>query len=88
MPAELRVGSQLVVIGTMLAWKKCQRFANIWAKSKKKKGRDVLSRISNLQRSIRTTTRRFVLHASSRFDRGQGGSERFTLLHCGEEVVP
>jgi hypothetical protein len=46
------------------------------AKSKKRKGRDVLSRISSLQRPIRTTARRFELHPSSRFDGGKGGSER------------
>jgi hypothetical protein len=47
-----------------------------WAKSKKRKGRDVLSRISSLQRLIRTTARHFELHPSSRFDGGKGGSER------------
>jgi hypothetical protein len=37
MPAELRVGSQLVVIGTMLAWKKCQRFINIWVEERERR---------------------------------------------------
>ena len=37
----------------------------MWVKSKKKKGRDILSRINSLQRPIRTTDRCLKVHPSS-----------------------
>ena len=37
----------------------------MWVKSKKKKGRDILSRINSLQRPIRTTARCLKVHPSS-----------------------